>query len=441
MSPALVPTPRLEPSQIARRFLRGNVSLAASYLLALAGSVVLARGLAPAHFGMLAFAGAVATYAGLLSRWGTEVSLVRDMVRAGAGRGTVLRDAMGLRMRLAGVSLLAIAALSWAAFAPLKAAVVTAMVMGQLVLALDLGPLYDIEGRTSRHVAASTVRQGLYTVLAFACVTFLPADLRVAAVGTTWLLANVAFIVHCWREMELSTRFLRRAATGEGLSVLARRNLPAFASLVAHQCYVNLDLILISLLLGDEKLAPYAVASSFAQAGLGSTALLHRLLQPALMDGLGSARGPVVYRRCLRIAGAGSLLVGVGLLAAGPLLVRALYPAHMAAAGTLTQLLSAWVVLGGAGGIGAYALLGLGRDRVYLLSALAGAASNIALNFLLIPTQGIWGAAWATVISQGLASGLALVATSDVLLRPAARSFAAGPPARFEAHTPEGADD
>ncbi len=441
MSSGPSPFSGLEPRRLARGFLRGNLSLAASYALSVAASVVLARGLTPDSFGVLAFATALATYAGLLSRWGTEISLVRDMVRAQAGRETALHDALALRMRLALLSVLAIVAPSWLAFPPLKAAVVTGMVLGQLVLVFDLGPIYDMEGRTSRHLLFSAVRHGLYVALAFACVSLVPGTLPVLAVSLAWVLTNVAFVIHCWRDMRVPARLVSQAVARGGALELARRNLAAFLSLFAHQCYVNLDLILISLWLGDRVLGPYAVASALAQAALGSTGLLHRLLQRPLVDGLRNARGPATYRRCLAIAGAVSLLLGLGLLSAGPPVVRVLYPAYMAEAGVLAQFLSAWVCLGGVGGVAAYALLGLGRDRAYLFSVLAGAVTNFALNVLLIPRYGVWGAAWTTVASQALATGLALGASRDILLGPEPVDRGAGPPVRADASAIEAAHD
>lgn len=409
--------PGLEPRRLWRGFVRGNVFLALSHLLSLVNSVFLARGLPPDRFGMLAFATAMASYAGLFSRWGTDISLVRDMARAGAGHQAALLDALALRLRLAAIALLAFAAPSWVLSSPIKASILTAMILGQLILVLDLGPLFDREGRTERHVLLSTSRQGLYTGLVFVSVTLASGDLALIAVGASWVLTSALFVAQSWRDGRLPTNLVEKALLQRTPLQLARRNLPAFVSLLAHQCYVNLDLVLISVLLGDRILAPYAVASALAQAALGSTGLLHRLLQPSLVEAIRVGRGPTTYRKCLLVAAAGSSLVGAGLFVAAPALVRGFYPAPMAEAGALARFFSLWVVLGGVGGVSAFCLIALGRDRSYLASVLAGASGNLFLNFLLIPRYGVWGAAWATVASQAVSSALAFAASGDLLLR------------------------
>ena len=55
-------------------------------------------------------------------------------------------------------------------------------------------------------------------------------------------------------------------------------------------------------------------------------------------------------------------------------------------------------------------------QRYYFYRTAVGAFANIGLNFLLIPKYGIYGAAWATVISQALTSVFFNVFSKEIRL-------------------------
>ena len=119
----------------------------------------------------------------------------------------------------------------------------------------------------------------------------------------------------------------------------------------------------------------------------------------------------------LSAAVAYALSVPVALVA--PWVVRVAYGAEFAAAGPILAVhiwSSVFVFLGVARG---QWLVNEGLQKFYLGTTCAGAVANVALNLVLIPRWGGLGAAWATVVSYGLAAWLASYA------HPAARATAA----------------
>jgi O-antigen/teichoic acid export membrane protein len=100
-------------------------------------------------------------------------------------------------------------------------------------------------------------------------------------------------------------------------------------------------------------------------------------------------------------------LLTAGLAAvAGDLLAHVVGPAYAAGGGVV-----AWTAVGVLlQGVDLLTSIGLNitkHTRYYPVSTIAGAACNVALNFVLIPQFGIIGAAWANAAAYGLQAGVA----------------------------------
>jgi O-antigen/teichoic acid export membrane protein len=111
------------------------------------------------------------------------------------------------------------------------------------------------------------------------------------------------------------------------------------------------------------------------------------------------------------------VLGGIAALAAAPV-ISLLFGSRYAAAAQPLQILSAgalfvfatWILHAGA--------ISTNLDRRLLVTTGIGLGANVALNIALIPRYGISGAAWATVLAEGLTVLLLLVQIERRLRRP-----------------------
>lgn len=168
-----------------------------------------------------------------------------------------------------------------------------------------------------------------------------------------------------------------------------------------------LDIVLISLLLGETQVGLYSAAYRFCFLVMAVGIALQTAYLPALSRSAqrGARQTSAVVDRALESAASLALpMVAGGWILAEPLLGR-LFGAEYAAAGGAFRLLLA--------GMGFFYLHGIlyrvevayDRTRVETLIRGVAALVSAALNLLLIPRYGIAGAAFATLVADGLITG------------------------------------
>ena len=89
-------------------------------------------------------------------------------------------------------------------------------------------------------------------------------------------------------------------------------------------------------------------------------------------------------------------------LALGAGLVVPLLGVDYAGAVPLLRALAALVVLRGLYYLAADMLTGLGRQGIRTVVQVSVLALNVLLNLVLIPTHGVWGAVWATLVCESV---------------------------------------
>lgn len=408
LSPAVEASPQHDGAlTLARRFGGVNALGLAAHLLAFGGSIVLAHRLDAATFGLLALANVIAGYVALAGRFGTELTLVRELTGVSDPHAE-----FAILSRLRGqISLVigALVALVVIAVLPgFKSAVIVMSIVGAALLVLDPGGLFDLAGRITRHAALALARQAAFTLSSIAAVLWL-SD-HTAALTLTFVRIPLAlcFLIWTWKVIGLSRGTWSAPTPAGAMRALLVRNARPWLALLAHQIYLNADQLLIAAILGEVALAPYAIASALAQIGLISTGALHRVLNPGLVAALQRYDGRH-YVRTLLATFAVSLSLGIGFWLTAPPVIAWVYPQRLSEAAASIPAFTVWIVLSGTGGYAAYALLAGRRDGAYLGAVVSGAVVNLALNAWAIPKFGALGAAWSTVASQAIASGLSLL--------------------------------
>lgn len=389
---------------LARRFGGVNALGLAAHLVAFGGSIVLAHRLDAATFGLLALANVIAGYVTLAGRFGTELTLVRELTLApDPHRQFAILSRLRGRITLAIGSVVVLVLI--ALLPGFKTIVIASSIAGAALLVFDPGGLFDLKARMSQHAALSLARQAAFTLSSIAAVLWL-SD-QTAAVTLTLLRIPIALVFLFWtfKIIGLTHDEWAAPAPAGAMSALLQRNTQPWLALLAHQIYLNADQLLIAAMLGEAALAPYAIATALAQIGLISTGALHRVLNPGLVSALGRRDGAHYARTLLATFGV-SVVLGLGFWLTAPFVIAWVYPLRLSEATSFVPAFALWIVLSGTGGYAAYALLAGRRDSAYLAAVVCGAVTNLALNLWAIPRYGALGAAWTTVVSQAIASGL-----------------------------------
>jgi PST family polysaccharide transporter len=419
-----------------------------SFLLFLA----IARVLGPSGTGQYSYAFAVAGLVALISTSGLEEYGIRQYVRAAPAE----RAQLWASMLVTQGAQLALGLTAFALFLGMQttrlAGVVVMLELAAYVIGWGIARTLFVPAMASQSMAAPAFSE---LVCRLAAILFALALARRPSASLPWMLAGfpvagVVLVVLAARNAagHVSLRTFRWSRRAVGTTV--RGTWPFAAADVLNQFYARADVLLIAYLLGSTQVGLYATGIKFVEIGLLPLVLLGTAAYPLLSKA--AAEGPTVLAPPARELVQLILFFG-GWLATAlyclvPLLIVPLFGERFAPAALLLPLIAVFAALKGAEVAFYRVLYSLQRQTLYVASLAAGSALIVALNLLLIPTLGLYGAVIAAIASTavvdaicafGLArsvglrfiasaltrTALALVFTAAVL--EAARRAAAGP--------------
>jgi PST family polysaccharide transporter len=377
--------------------------------LTLATSVVVVRSLGPADYGELSYVLALVGLLAPLAQFGVSGLVARGLLERPGDEAAVLRAA--LLMRFAGsIAAFAVGLAWWLWFEkqPQDRWVVLVLLAAQFATAFQV-----VESWFQVHFKAAALvpwRTGVLVAsallkMAVAALTHDPV-LVACVFGIEYLLLGAASLIALRRAGGF---WVRPGGSPEWLGWFVRRSPWLLASGVAEVIYLRIDIVLLERLRGVGEAGVYAVAARLSEVWYMVPVALMGAVFPALWSRRTDAAS---YARSLQgsldALFALALALAVVVQVIGGPLVEVLFGARFAASTPVLQihiwagvfifmraLLSRW-------------LLAEDLLRFSLVTHVAGAVINVALNLLLIPGYGAIGAAIATVISYASAGWLAL---------------------------------
>jgi len=377
--------------------------------LTLITSIIVVRSLGPAAYGELSYVLAIVGLLAPLGQFGVSSLVARALLEKPHDEVAALRAA--LLMRFAGCAIALATGLVWWTWFEDQAAdrwVVLVLLAAKFATAFQVVEFWF----QVRYKAAALVpwRTGIAAVSALlkivAAVATRDPVLVACIFAVEYLLQGAASVIALRRAGGF---WLRPGPSPEWVRWFATRTPWLLASSIAEVIYMRIDIVFLQRLRGAEEVGIYAVAAGLSEVWYMVPVVLIGAVFPALWKRRADADA---YQRGLQgsldalFALAFALAVIVQI--AGRPLVNLLFGPQFAASTPVLQihiwagvfvfmraLLNRWLT--------AEDLL-----RFALVTQLAGAAMNVALNILWIPTYGAVGAAIATVISYATASWLAL---------------------------------
>jgi PST family polysaccharide transporter len=369
-------------------------------------SVWIARYLGREGFGLLSYSLAFVELFLPAAMLGLSQIVVRDLVNEPERRHETLGTAFVLRLAAGGASLAAAVAAIMVlnpgdGLSHLLVLLMATTLLWQAFDTIDLSfqaqvrSKYAVIARNSSFLVLAVVR--LILVL-----TAAPLVAFAAAVAVEGLLTAVGLVVAhriCGESMRL-WRVARSRATA-----LLRASWPLMFSGLAIAVYMRIDQVMLGEMLNDPaEVGLYAAAVRISELWYFIPGAVVSSVAPALIQAKKND-AQLYERRIQQLLNFMALLayavaIPVSLLA-GPL-VWLLYGADFVAA-RATLAVHVWAGLFVCLGLAQNTwLLNEGLTRFTLASTALGAALNVALNLVLIPDYGAFGAAIATLVSYGI---------------------------------------
>ncbi|MEW6102604.1 MAG: flippase [bacterium] len=160
--------------------------------------------------------------------------------------------------------------------------------------------------------------------------------------------------------------------------------------------YFKIDSIMLGIMKGDFEVGIYNVSYRIMDGILFIPGTIMLVFFPKLSKDF---KG--VFWKLFFVLGGIGLIVSFILYLFAPILIKLIYGAKFLPSIPVLQILSLAIFFIFLGHLATQSLVALDRSNLYLLVAFIGTALNIFLNFLLIPSLGAIGAAYATVITEG----------------------------------------
>ena len=363
-----------------------------------------ARALAPDAFGVLALGMTTGWMLGVASDAGLPLYLARAVARVEGAAQTIVRDVMRLRVQL-GLAAVAIGA----AIAFVLAPPGYVIAFGLIVIAHVAGAVLDTLAHVYRGLGRTDVESTITIVTRLATALLV---IVVLLMQPTLLLLSVALLIPPLVALFVSFAIARRLTSGAtGRRETERHEGPAFqarlgavlrgagpigAGVLLSAIYFRCDVYFVSYWHGLEAVGMYNAVFRLVEALRLLPAAALAVAFPALVR----AADARPLRRLALTLTAGGLLTMVATFLAAPALVQVIYGATYLPAAPALRILALALPLFFLNYALTHQVIAWDGQRAYAMITAAALVANIAGNMLLIPSQGMVGAAWSTLFTE-----------------------------------------
>jgi O-antigen/teichoic acid export membrane protein len=377
---------------------------AGSAVMLVALTMIAGRWLPASEYGKFSFAIALATIVETLMDIGLGPVTVRTVARDGAGAGTLFRHVLGLKI-------------AWGALG-LVALLIAAPIMRHDPTVIRACYLMGISSAIRSYVlSARGLLQGLNR-FDLEAVTVIADRGLLLVLGTLTLIAgfglfglSLAFVAARLLMFVVVTMIVKRV-TGSARPTYDRAvwmelqtaALPLGFFLITLTLYTYIDTVILGIMRTDAETGWYAASYRVYEGLMYAPSAFATVLTPRFSQLFGDdpRRLRTLFQRSLLGSAAAAVLVGgVAVLLARPMMLLFYGAAYEAAVPPL-QVLAGGSIFVFCTWILHSAAIAINLDRRLVATTAIGLFTNIALNIALIPSRGITGAAWATVIAEAL---------------------------------------
>jgi O-antigen/teichoic acid export membrane protein len=367
--------------------------------------------LTPVDYGVLALLGSVEAIAKLFFRWGLDGSFMRFWYDCEDDRArqrlssTLFFFLLGLNGLLLVASLIAAPVLSDALFGvPGFTPALQLVLLNTFAIGFTFIPFHVLRMRQqSREFSALTFSRSLATLL-------LRIALVVGAGYGIWgvIIADVVVTTILILVMlPLFLPLIRPVFSREVLKESLSFGLPRLPHAAAQQVMAVGDKFILQRFRPLSDVGVYSMGVSFGLTEKLFLGAFEYAWAPFYYATSREPDGPRVFAGITTYVYAALALLTAGLSAIGGDLLAAMVGPDYAAAGDVVTWTAVGVFFQGV-----YLLTSIGLNitkntRYYPVSTILGAAINVILNFVLIPTFGIIGAAWANAVAYGVQTAVA----------------------------------
>lgn len=388
-----------------RRIIKNFGSLAVAKVVTMATglvtSIYLARGLGAESYGVLGFGNALLTFFTLIVSQGFDVFGTREIARDHDKVQDLANNVLTMRLFLAvlGFGIYTVV-ITWIDKPTAFKAVLIVQGISLFASAISLDWVY--QGVERMGVIAT--RQVLTSLLGLLTVFILvrkPEDVIWAAVASSGsLLLNALWMIVKYLQDFKVFKFKFNWLL---CRKIIQDTLPITVSTFMITVYYSMDTVMLGFMRSEQEVGWYTAAYKFLNLAVVPLGIIVQAFLPTLSNAYGSQ---ALMKQRATILAKILLIIGVPISATGVVFaqdfIELIYGNSYLQASTALTLLMANACLIYSNTVYGNPLVAWNQQKKQMYVILAGGATNIALNFLLIPEYGIEGAAIATLLSEAI---------------------------------------
>ena len=384
---------------------------AGSAVMLVALTMIAGRWLPASEYGKFSFALALATIVETLMDIGLGPVTVRTVARDGEGAGTLFRHVLGLKIAWGALGLVALLVA-----APLMRSDPTViracylMGVSSAIRSYVLSARGLLQGLNRFDLEAITVVSDRLLLLVLSVLALL-GGYGIYGLSLAFVLARVimfAIVTLIVKRVTGSARPTYDRAVWVELQTAA---LPLGFFMITLTLYTYIDTVILGIMRTDAETGWYAASYRVYEGLMYAPSALATVLTPRFSQLFvdDPKRLRTMFQRSLMGSAAMALVVGGAAVVFARPMMRLFYGAAYEAAVPPLQVLAGGSIFVFCTWILHSAAIAINLDRRLVVTTAIGLVTNIALNILFIPRQGITGAAWATVIAEAVTVTLLFV--------------------------------
>ena len=276
------------------------------------------------------------------------------------------------------------------------------------ILSLDLQPVYDALNNIKRHTVYFLLQKFFYLTLIWVGVVLFQNYFSIFWIGISLLISMLLylFVQHQWVMRCSQIKESNYHELAGSITWLLRHNWLIWFTAIAGLAIAMLNQIILKKYCGYAELGGYAAAWQLVMVGTLLLDQLSRIGRPATAritkpEVLKDVQIRFVIKYFAIMIGVVTPLVLIMFFFPGHIFKLLFRPEYYSAAATL-PVMGVYLIFFAVGMVSSQYALSARLERMYFYAVITGGVLSIAFCFMLIPSYGAIGAAWALLISHGM---------------------------------------
>jgi O-antigen/teichoic acid export membrane protein len=368
-------------------------------------SVLLANHLGANAFGTFMFAYTIFNYLIILNNYGLKKYVITNLSSNRKAFHELYSSSLLIKLLLSIViGIILFSLLLYLDIENSKKISITIFFIASFLLAFDLQAFYDSYEKSNVDSYLLILRNLLYFGVTLFLVLLNKAS--IVSVSLVFLVSTFLYVLLQYSFIKKYLSNIKLFFRKDNIKTVVFSAFPLFWAEVMVNIYDKADILMLSIMKGDEEVGIYSVATRLVAAISLVVGAAYRVILPSLSKVDDIEKKNIYISNAVKYLGLITIPITIGGIVTAPQLIDFFFSDEYKGAIVAFKILILNVVIVGIGSIFGTFLLSIGKVKYYTLAITCGAIVNIIGNFWMIPKYSYVGASITTVAAQLIVSGI-----------------------------------